>query len=547
MMTYIRRGSSTAGPFTITDLKFQIRATKLTPDCPARSSDMNTWSTMGELHPTLFSAQALASLKQGKYPTSNLVIGEPVDPEAREKLKAFYAPLLKQMENRWGAVARPTHGFYAHRALTVMIQRVRLDLMEGGKINRKGLLYVTRVAAFLASIVIDNWERRGFTTKGFVCFSDKLAENKIRFWTEREREGQTETYGHDFFKDTVQALLQPRQMFPYMHDRFYAMESLTLPSPEYLYLFGTFFMSSPLSFGNWPRGKSVGCLLSDFEQSRNILVDDLHQDCGLPKDHEGYRKLSWWFVFPPYGWDMNDGGDYNMMTFFSQVVEHEIVSRDEAISYLRALLGCQGIEIQNLAARCLMVLRTPPQDALESLHYEQALNFRDHPYAAAAMDKYQHQIEAVDLNDAFREQVTRERLGWLDETPPMLSHRTVAESDPDYIDMEKNPPSIEEGINRLEALINKHPEDWVLKVLYASQLLKGPDLAKGEEMMKSLVAKPADCFEGHSRYGTWLKYAEGRRPEAFVVYEDSLKRWPWCQQACDACVWMLTDGMVDMR
>jgi len=540
MMTFIKHGSSIAGPYTLTDLKFQVRAGRVTPLTPAKLSENQSWATLAEVHPSLFSE---AQLKNAD--SIPVACPKTSDPKAKEKLHTLYAPLLTQMENRWGLVARPQKNFYTHRAITNLIQRIRVDLLEGGRINREGIIYMTRISAFLASVVIDNWERRGLTVKGEVSFSKDVQENKIRFWVERQRDGRTETYGHDFLKDTFNALLRPRQMFPYMHDRFYSLESLTLPSPEYLYLFGTAFMSSPLSFGNWPRGESVGCLKSDFEESRNLLVDDLHEDCQLPKDHEGFRKLSWWFVFPPYGWDMNDGGDYNMMTFFSQVTEHNVVTMDEAKVYLQALLTCQGIEIRNLAARCLMVLRVPPRNALESSHYKQALVFRDHPYAESAMDKYQHQIEGVELTEQWKTQVREERLSWLTQTPPLLSMRTVAENDPEYIEMESNPPSLEEGIKKLEQLMEKYPEDWVLKVLYASQLLQGPNPQKGEAMMKELVANPPDCFEGHSRYGTWLKYAGGRRDEAFAVYEDALKRWPWCQQASDACLWMLTEGMVE--
>ena len=60
--------------------------------------------------------------------------------------------------------------------------------------------------------------------------------------------------------------------------------------------------------------------------------------------------------------------------------------------------------------------------------------------------------------------------------------------------------------------------------------------------MRELMQNPPDCFEAHSRFGTFLKYQK-RTDEALAVYEEALKIWPWCSQATDACFWMLTDGM----
>ena len=71
-----------------------------------------------------------------------------------------------------------------------------------------------------------------------------------------------------------------------------------------------------------------------------------------------------------------------------------------------------------------------------------------------------------------------------------------------------------------------------------------PDIPQGEQTLRRLIQDPPDCFEGHSRLGTWLKYQPGRRVEAFEVHEDALRRWPWCHQAVDACMWMVTDDMV---
>jgi len=125
----------------------------------------------------------------------------------------------------------------------------------------------------------------------------------------------------------------------------------------------------------------------------------------------------------------------------------------------------------------------------------------------------------------------------------VVSDRTAAENDPDYVALGKLPP--ERGAESgalFGTLLRRYPADWVLKVLHAAHLMNGPDPRRGEALLRDLLKDPPDCFEGHSRLGTYLKYA-GRRDEAMAVYEDALARWPWCHQAVYACTWMITDGM----
>jgi hypothetical protein len=98
----------------------------------------------------------------------------------------------------------------------------------------------------------------------------------------RRRDGTDEHYVHDVLADLRGYLLRPPQMLPSLHGRYYALTSLTLPEPEYLYLYGLVLLYSAMAAGNWPRGTRVGGREEDFAASRNLLVDDLHADVGLP-------------------------------------------------------------------------------------------------------------------------------------------------------------------------------------------------------------------------------------------------------------------------
>ncbi len=552
MSTYVKLGDQAEGPLTDQEIEERVRSGAITITTPAWRIGMTEWTTIQQLFPKLVpSAQSHDPGRQiaDDMVTINRVFNalEPStpQPDALDRLDELAAPFVRAFTNRLGKNARTTQNFFAHRAVTLGIQRLRLDILKGASLNARGEEFIAQATAYLATIAISIWRRRGFEIHGQIHFEVGAPGNRVELTAERVREGGRETCTQDFLNDMRTFLLRPPQMLPYTRNQVYAMESLTMPSPESLYLFGSWMMSCPRATGNWPAGSKVGCLEEDFEPARQLWVDDLHDDCGLQKDHEGLRNLSYWIVFPPYGWEMNDTQEYNMMTIFNQISEKKIVPHDEAIEYLRNLLDCQAMEIRNLAARCLMVYRVAPRHGNDSIHYEQALNMRDYSRAAATMAKHQSQIEGVDNTSEWQAEIDKQRRQWFDDTPSTLSHRTVAESDPEYQEMEKNPSkTLEEGIQRLEGLMSRYPEDWVLKALHASQLLQGPDPVRGESVLRKLIQDPPDTLEGHSRLGTWLKY-QNRRPEALAVYEDALKRWPWSAQATDACAWILTDGMFE--
>ena len=580
MSTYVKINEQVKGPYQDYEIENQLRNGELTPSTPAWRMGLAEWTTAGALFPDVAPSPSATPpplpkpaatpppLPAKPNPAAAADEGEssfedfkeahafvkqffdsvqpPADQDdALDRLPELAQEFLNPLKGRLGRTARPRLSFYGNCAVTKGIQRIRLDLLNGASLTPAGESFVAQAAAFMAMLEISNWKRRGLAIKGALKFEPGAADNCLFFTGERERGGAVETYSHDFLKDMHELLLRPPKMFPCMQGRSYVVDSLTLPSPEYLYLFSAWLMDSQRAMGTWPKAEKVGGSDEDFAASRNLLVDDLHDDCGIPLEDTAMRQLSWWIVFPPYGWDMNDGNDYNMMTVFDQITHKKLLPMDDAIAYLRALLTCQGMEIRNLAARCLMGYRVPPRDGFESAQYKQALMMRDHDFAAASLAKYQSQMENVENTPEWREQCEKERWGWLEQTPSMLGHRTAAADDPDYQAMETTPPAtIEDGIKALEALIARYPDDWVLKALHASQLLQGVDEARGEVALRELIKDPPDCFEGHSRLGTWLKYQPGRRAEAFEVYEDALRRWPWCHQAADACMWMITDEMV---
>ncbi len=558
MSTFIKRHDQVEGPFTDAEIRQKLNQGLLTPQTPAWRVGMPQWKTIADLLPPAPPATPPPLPKTGETPVSDAEFREslrfvnsvftklqppPVQPDATERLIHLGNRFFGLLDKRLGQTARTNHTFYAYRVVTAAIQRIRLDLLKGAALTAKGEEFVALAAAYLAMLAVLNWQRRGMKVSGSVHFAPGAPDNGLFFFAERSRNGTLEVYSHDFLADMHQPLLRPPQMFPSLHGRAYVLNSLTLPSPEYLYQYGVHLLQSPQAGGNWPTTQKVGGLDEDFSASRGLLVNDLHQDCGLPKDDAAMRKLSWWIVFPPYGWDMNDGQDYNLMTVFDQISFQKVLPFEVAVDYLRALLNSQSIEIRNLAARCLMVYHVAPRHAADAGHYQQAMASHDWDMARGSMAKYQSQIEKVQPTEAWHTQLDQERRRWLEQTPPTLSLRTVAEKDPDYIALGQLPPErAAESLSLLEKLAHRYPTDWVLKVLHASLLMAAADPAGGEARLRQLIKDPPDCCEGHSRLGTQLK-RQGRLAESMEVYEDEVRRWPWNHRAVDSCLWLVTEGM----
>jgi len=410
MAIFLKRGEQAEGPFEDDEVRRRLEAGDLQPADLGRRSWMPNWKPLAELFPATASRSPLAAGSRPKPAP------QPAEaPRATEgglvDVAGLAAEFLRPLQGRLGAVARPNGTFWAYRVASTALFRIRKDLLEGARLTASGERFAAGAAAYLAILTLTAWGRRGLRASTSVRFAPGGGDNHLTVTAERERDGRSEHYRHDFLRDMSTLLLKPPEWLPWIHGQVYAMRSIQLPTPDYLYLYAAYLLQSQQGEGDWPRGQKVGGLEADFEQSKNLLVDDLHDDCGLPRDDAALRKLSWWLVFPPYGWQLNDGQDYNMMTFFSQVSEHHVVPLDVAVAYLRHLLTSQALEIRNLAARCLMVYRVPPRDPVEAQHYNQAREWSDWPEASAAMAKYQHQIEGVEATEAWQAQVEAERQG----------------------------------------------------------------------------------------------------------------------------------------
>jgi len=121
--------------------------------------------------------------------------------------------------------------------------------LNGASLTSSGEVFIAQAAAFLAMLEISNWKRRGLKIRGALRFEPGAADNAMFFTGERERDGAVESYSHDFLKDAHELLLRPPRMFPFAQGRTFVMESLTLPSPEHLYLFSAWLMDSHRASG----------------------------------------------------------------------------------------------------------------------------------------------------------------------------------------------------------------------------------------------------------------------------------------------------------
>lgn len=413
--------------------------------------------------------------------------------------------------------------------------------------TEKGARFSVGAAAYMGWLAARNWVRRNLEIDADVHYQAGGSDNRIILSAARSRNGQTEKYEHDFLKDMLGSLLLPPQTFPSLHGHSFVLTSLALPSPEYLYFFGVALMSSSLSRGNWPKGEKPGGLDEDFRVSRAILVDDLHKDVGLPLDEEPLRRLSWWVVFPPYGWHQNDGQSYNLMTLIDQIFHKKLVTRERAEDYLRALLTSQIYHFRLLAARTLMLLRLPPKTPQETLFYHHALNAGDFPAASGAMARLAWGMEGRDADTPIpAEWATEQQSVWrrlLENAPEDPWRKSPILYDPLYIEMGALKP--EEGARRQQALENmllKEPDNWFLKTAYGTALMEGPEPGLGEKMLVEAMAKHPGCATAHLSLGTMLK-RQGRRDEAMAVFHEAVRLWPWDHQTVDSCLWTLTDGM----
>ncbi len=470
-----------------------------------------------------------------------------------DRLQALVEEFITPLGGLLGRFARVGNRFYSYQVVTRAIQRLRLDLLKGAALTPAGARFAACAAAYLAFLALHSWRRRGFGVEALVTYGSGTEaegdDERIMVGAFRQRDGDEERYVHDVHADVTGFLLRPPQMLPTLHGRYYALTSLNLPEPEYLYLYGLFLLHSAMAAGNWPTGERVGGIDEDFAAARNLLVDDLHADVGLPHDDERLRQLSWWVVFPPYGWDMNDGQEYNMMTLVDQILHKRVLPLADAESYLRALLESQATHLRYLAARTLLVLGKGPASAAETIHFQGALQASDMAHAMPAMTRFAWLAEgrASDTSPP-PEWVERRRQIWqrmVANGPTEVWRRSPLLRDPDYLAAATPGLDPAEQRARLDALLARRPGDWFLETALGALLMSGEapaDVQRGEEILRRAVATTPDCPTAHLPLGTHLKY-QGRRDEAMAVFEDGVRRWPWHSQLVDCCLWMVTDGM----
>ena len=260
MSTYIKLNNAVQGPLTEVEIRQKLAAGDITTQTPAWRMGMAEWTTIAALLPPATPAATppplpTSPLDDESFAATLAAVNEAVDrlsrpfqPDALERLAAMERSLLAPLERRLGLTARPNHTFFSHRLATTAIQRLRLDLLKGAALTARGEEYVAQIAAYLAMVALHNWRRRGLSIQGRIHFQPGASDNEIYFEASRERNGQREVCVHDFLRDTHALLLRPPDWFPYLKDQVYAIQSLTLPSPEQLYLYGVCFLQSPSAY-----------------------------------------------------------------------------------------------------------------------------------------------------------------------------------------------------------------------------------------------------------------------------------------------------------
>ncbi len=459
---------------------------------------------------------------------------------------------LQKVDGCYGMLARPNDTHYSLALVTHALQWVRAQLSQGKALTSSGEHFVASAAAYLGYLAYLTYEKRGFGIEMSAQWTPDEDNNHLALFVSRHPEGGApETYDQDFLSDMSSAILRPPRSFPVMKGKYFLLESLTLPSVEYLYMLGTHFMDSPFANGNWPSGESFGGTEEDFAVSRHLLIDDLHADLNLPQDVDHFRQLSNWVVWPPFGWDQNDGQRYNMMTLIDQMAVQRSVPLEYGTEYLYALLASQFLHLRNLAARTLMVLGQGPRDPDETRLFLNAVNATDHPEAAVPMVRFRWVLEGNDPESMpGAEFVSETSAYWqemLQEAPHQPWTRLPILQDPVYQGLAEraNEGDIPDDEHReaLELLRNRYPGDWFADVAYGYFLLRGPDPDAGELLLQDAMGSSPGDPTAHFTLGAFYRQ-HGRKDEALRLYEDAVRLQPWDPNTVVNAMWMLTADMV---
>ncbi len=458
-------------------------------------------------------------------------------------MKSLVRKFLGDVHGRQGVLARANGTFFSAQVVSIAIQRIRLSMLDGAELTLKGHEFVQGAAAYLNWLAYSSVKKRGLSVSTQVSLTGNTP--RMSMTVKRQRNSETESYTQHILDDVYALLLRPPASFSSVHNTFYTLNSLTLPTPEYLYLYGVYLMQSARAEGNWPRGDKIGGLSDDFTASRALLVDDLHRDICLPLDHEPFRTLSWWVVFPPYGWEMNDGQEYNMMTLVDQIAITPILPANDGIAYLHALLTAQMLFIRYLAARTLLILGIAPRHPADTRLYQASLQANDYP--VAVMARLQWSIEHSDTEPPsdWEQQCSEQWQSILQQAPTPVWHDDAIFALPEYQRLNTLDPEDNDSFIRvLRPLFNTMPENWFVRAALGARLMQGEAPEEGEKMLRDCLAdSPSDCPDAYINLGTRLKW-QGRKIEAMKVFEQAVQRWPWHSQSVESCMVLLTDDMV---
>jgi hypothetical protein len=459
---------------------------------------------------------------------------------------------LRRVDGCHGMLSRPNDTHYSLALVTHALQWIRAQLSQGKALTSSGESFVASAAAYLGYLAYVSYEKRGFGIEMSAQWAPDTDNNHLTLFVSRHREdGEPETYDQDFLSDMSSAVLRPPRSFPVMKGKYFLLESLTLPSIEYLYMLGTHFMDSPFANGNWPAGENFGGTEEDFAVSRQLLIDDLHADLNLPQDVDHFRQLSNWVVWPPYGWDQNDGQRYNMMTLVDQIAVQRNVPLEYGIEYLYALLASQFLHLRNLASRTLMVLGRGPRDADETRLFLNAMNSSDHPEAAVPMVRFRWVLEGNEPETMpgaeFVSETSKYWQEMLREAPRQPWTRLPILNDPVYEGLAEKAAGgdipDDEHREALEMLRDLYPGDSFAEIAYGCFLLRGSDPDAGELLLREAVESSPGDPTAHFTLGAFCRQ-RGRKDEALQLYMDAVSLQPWDPNTVANAMWMLTADMV---
>jgi tetratricopeptide (TPR) repeat protein len=459
---------------------------------------------------------------------------------------------LARVDGCHGMLARPNDTHYSLALVTHALQWLRAQLSQGKALTSAGEHFVASGAAYLGYLAYLSFEKRGFGIELSAQWAPGAEQGHLALFVSRHPDGgAAETYDQDFLSDMHSGILHPPRSFPVMKGKYFLLESLTLPSVEYLYMLGTHFMDSPFAGGNWPSGEGFGGTEEDFAVSRALLVDDLHTDLNLPNDVDQFAQLSNWVVWPPYGWDQNDGQRYNMMTLIDQIGVQRSVPMEHGVEYLYALLASQFLHLRNLAARTLLVLGQAPRDADETRLFLNAVNASDHAEATVPMVRFRWVLEGNDPatmpDAAFVSETSAYWQEMLQDAPRQPWTQLPILRDPVYQGLAERAGGggIPEGEHReaLDLLRQRYPGDWFVDVAYGYFLLQGPDPEGGETLLQEAIAACPGDPTAHFTLGAFYRQ-QGRTDEALHLYKEAARLQPWDPNAVANAMWMLTADMV---